>query len=227
MTMRAATMSAGARYYGALTLPLYDLLVLKTVVPYAWGCPLAKEQALYNRLVGAKHLDVGVASGYFLHQTKWPVETPEITLMDLNKNSTVYAANRLREAKSFSVTELTGDTLQPFPTKDKFDSVGLFHLLHCIPGDLKEKSVVLENAANVLKPGGVVFGANVTPVEGTPNLFAKSILAFSHALGALNNQKDSHADMEEILSHSFDEYKLERVGCMTLCEARSPKSKKE
>lgn len=217
----AATISAGARYYGAITLPLYDWAVLKTVVQYAWCCPLSLEQDLYNRSVGAKHLDVGVASGYFMHHAKWPVEKPEITLMDLNPNSTKYAANRLGR---YTVSEVVGDALQPFPTKDKFDSVGMFHLLHCIPGDLKEKSAVLKNAGQVLAPDGVVFGANVTPVDCQPNLFAKSVLMFSHSLGALNNQRDSHADMEAVLDENFEDYNLQRVGCMSLWEARKPRS---
>ena len=221
--MSVKTISAGARYYGAVTLPLYDLAVLKTVVQYAWRCPLSKEQELYNRSVGAKHLDVGVASGYFLHHTKWPVDKPEITLMVLNPNSTKYAADRLSR---YTISELAGDALEPFPTDEKFDSVGMFHLLHCIPGNLREKQRVLENAGQVLKPGGVVFGANVTPVDCQPNRFAKSVLWLSHSLGALNNQKDSHADMEKALEETFEDYKLERVGCMSLWEARRPISKK-
>lgn len=218
--MSSPTISAGARYYGRLTLPLYDLAVLRTVVQYAWCCPLEKEQELYNKSVGAKHLDVGVASGYFLHRTQWPVETPEITLMDLNPNSTKYAAERLRR---YTVREVTGDALQPFPVSETFDSVGMFHLLHCIPGDLKQKAVALENAGKVLKPDGVVFGANVTPVDSEPNAFAKLVLGISHQMGALNNQNDSHEDMGEALDRTFHEFKLEKVGCMSLWEARKPK----
>lgn len=245
MTAAATTstktlLSAGARYYGALTLPLYDWAVLKTVVPYAWQCPLAKEQDLYNRSVGPRHLDVGVASGYFLKHTQWPTSNnshgkdapQEIVLMDLNPNSTKYAADRLRRMH-YPVSEVVGDALDwksyPKVTDDrKFDSVGLFHLLHCIPGNLKEKKVVLENAGKVIHPDGVVFGANVTPVvdednDTQPNLFAQAVLAVSHSTGALNNQKDSHKDMETILDETFYDYKLERVGCMSLWEGRHPK----
>lgn len=212
--------SSGARYYGAVTLPLYDLAVLRTVVQYAWRCPLAVEQALYDRCVGARHLDVGVASGYFLDRAVWPVAVPEITLMDLNPNSTRYAAHRLRR---YDVSEVVGDALDPFPVDGPFNSVGLFHLLHCIPGSLEEKATVLRNAARVLRPDGVVFGANVTPVDCQPNLFAKAVLGFSHRLGALNNQRDSHADMEKVLGDVFTDIRIERVGCMSLWEARGPK----
>lgn len=218
--MSSSTISAGARYYGRLTLPLYDHAVLRTVVQYAWCCPLELEQELYNKSIGPRHLDVGVASGYFLHKARWPVEKPEIVLMDLNPNSTKYAAERLRR---YNVTEVVGDALEPFPVTGKFDSVGMFHLLHCIPGDLKEKAVALKNAGKVLKPNGVVFGANVTPVDSQPNAFAKLVLGLSHRLGALNNQHDSHADMEEALDMTFHDFKLEKVGCLSLREGRNPK----
>lgn len=213
--------SAGARYYGALTLPLYDLAVLRAVVQYAWQCPLETERALYDRCVGERHLDVGVASGYFLDHALWPVTTPEITLMDLNPNSTRYAAHRLRR---YRITEVVGDALEPYPVDGKFDSIGLFHLLHCIPGDLPAKASVLLNAAQVLKPDGVVFGANVTPVDCKSNVFAKMVLAFSHRLGALNNQNDSHADMETVLNETFADVRIQRVGYMSLWEAREPKA---
>ena len=85
----------------------------------------------------------------------------------------------------------------------------------------------MENAAQVLEPeGGVVFGANVTPVDCPDddlNAFAKIVLAFSHATGALNNQLDSHADMEEILDETFHEYQLQRVGCISLWKGSKPK----
>lgn len=214
------SIDSGARYYGALTLPLYDLAVLRTVVPFAWRCALSKERALYDACVGTRHLDVGVASGYFLDHANWPVDVPHVTLMDLNPKSTQYAAHRLRR---FEITEVVGDALQSFPVSGPFDSIGLFHLLHCIPGSIAEKAQVLDNAASVLAPGGVVFGANVTPVDGPKNLFAQAVLSFSHRLGALNNSRDSHADMVDALTQRFDDVQTERVGCMTLWQARTPK----
>ena len=231
-TTTKQVLHAGARYYGALTLPLYDWAVLHTVVPHAWNCPLQVEQGLYDNSIRGrkKHLDVGVASGYFLQHAKWPNhQSVELTLMDLNPNSSQYAANRLQKTGHFStIHQIVGDAREPFPIKNtNFDSIGMFHLLHCIPGNLKQKRIVLENAARVLEPDdGVVFGANVTPADcpnDDLNTLAKLVLAFSHATGALNNQLDSHADMEEILDETFEEYELQRVGCMSLWKGSKPK----
>ena len=216
------SLTYGARYYGALTLPLYDLAVLRTVVPFAWRCPLAVERALYDRCVGARHLDIGVASGYFLDKARWPVERPEITLMDLNPNSARYAAHRLRR---HDVRQAVGDARAPFPVDGPFDSVGLFHLIHCIPGTVAKKAQVFDHAADVLAPGGVVFGASVTPVDRPTSLFAKTVLGFSHRLGALNNAGDSHAALKSALEARFRETRVWAEGCMTLWEARSPEKR--
>lgn len=213
-------MNAGARYYKALTLPLYDLAVLRTVVPFAWGCALAEERALYDRCVGRRHLDVGVATGYFLKHAAWPVARPDITLLDLNPNSILYAARRLRR---FTVTEATGDALDPFPVAGPFDSIALFHLIHCIPGSSAEKARVLDNAAAVLAPGGTVFGASVTPAGLRTSLFASAVLGFANRLGALNNAKDNHCELKHAIDSRFRDTRVWLRGCMTLWEARNPR----
>ena len=46
--------------------------------------------------VGARHLDVGVGTGWFLDHCRWPVESPKITLLDLNENSLAVASKRIR-----------------------------------------------------------------------------------------------------------------------------------
>lgn len=214
-------LSRGARYYGAMTLPLYDMAVLRVVVPLAWGCPLSEERALYERCVGARHLDIGVASGYFLDKAAWPVPQPQIALMDLNPKSVRYAAHRLRR---FDPEQAIGDARQPFPFGEPFDSIGLFHLIHCIPGGMAEKAAVFDHAARALAPGGVVFGASVTPADRPRNLFARGVLTFSNRLGALNNRDDSHAALKAALEARFADTRVWARGAMTLWEARSPRT---
>jgi len=57
------------------------------------------------------------------------------------------------------------------------------------------------------------------------NLFARAVLRFSQRVGALNNARDSHADMRAVLEERFADVRLTLRGCMTLWEARSPKSR--
>ncbi len=214
-----ANIHSGARYYGAITLPLYDAAVLNVAVPYAWGISLREELALYDHCMGARHLDVGVATGYFLDNALYPAEQKEITLMDLNPNATAYAAKRLSRV---NVTEIVGDALEPFPVEGQFDSVGLFHLLHCMPGAIPDKEVVFDNTIACLAPGGVCFGASVTPLGLKQNMLAKLILRGSNAKGALNNLRDSHEDLRAAIERRFKTTKIELRGLMTTWQARDP-----
>lgn len=219
-TQNLGLIHPGARYYGAITLPLYDAAVLGVAVPFGWGVSLRDELAMYDRCVGPRHLDVGVASGYFLDRTLWPVERPEITLMDLNPNATQYAARRLRR---YTVREVVGDALEPFPVDGKFDSIGLCHLLHCMPGEIADKEQVFDHAINRLTPDGVVFGASVTPFGMKPNPLAKLILWGSNRKGALNNLRDSHDALRRAIEKRFRTVKINLTGLMTTWEARDPR----
>ena len=218
-------MNAGARYYGALTLPLYDAAVLKIAVPYAWEVPLEEERAMYRRCLGRRHLDIGVATGWFLRETLENEDggeggDREITLMDLNEKATRYAADKLSR---FDVRRVQGDAREPFPVDGPFDSIAMFHLLHCIPDTVTEKAVAFDHAAAVLAEGGVCFGASVTPKGQHLNPFAKAVLAASNATGALNNRNDSHEDLRAEIERRFRTTEIRLVGTMTLWEARNPR----
>ena len=211
---------AGARYYGAVTLPLYDAAVLNIAVPYGWGVPLEAGRAMYRRLVGARHLDIGVATGYFLRKALAEREAAQVTLMDLNENATRYAAEKL---KRFDVTQAVGDALEPFPVAGPFDSIAMFHLLHCMPGTVAEKAAAFDHAIAVLAEGGVCFGASVTPAGQRLNPFGKLVLSGSNRTGALNNAGDTHDALRAEIEARFHDTTIELRGVMTLWEARNPK----
>jgi hypothetical protein len=58
---------------------------------FLWRCPTAELRRLHKRNVSARHLDVGVGTGYFLDKARWDVAEPEITLLDLNPNCANFA----------------------------------------------------------------------------------------------------------------------------------------
>ena len=216
----SAKIHPGARYYGALTLPLYDAAVLNIAVPYAWGVPLSVEREMYRRLTRARHLDIGVATGYFLRKALAGRDEAQITLMDLNPNATRYAAEKL---KRFDVTEAVGDALEPFPVAGQFDSIAMCHLLHCMPGTVAEKAVAFDHARAVLAEGGVCFGASVTPAGRSLNPFGRLVLSGSNRTGALNNADDDHDALRAEIEARFRDTKIELRGVMTLWEARNPR----
>ena len=86
---------AGQAAYTPLTLRIYDWFVLGFSNRFLWRCPTSELEALYDRNVSARHLDIGVGTGYFLDKAAWPVADPEITLVDLNPHSLDAAARRI------------------------------------------------------------------------------------------------------------------------------------
>src|ERR1700704_2748782 len=112
----------GQAVYSARFLRIYDLLVLRFNGHFAWRCGPRRLVRMYDENVGARHLDIGVGSGYFLDKCRYPVATPDITLMDLNPNSLDAAAQRIRR---YNPKTHQANALEPFGLPaGEFDTVG-------------------------------------------------------------------------------------------------------
>ena len=113
----------GASVYTPATLASYDWFVLGFSNSWAWRCPSSQILDLYNQHVSARHLDIGVGTGYFLDRCRFPSAAPTIALLDLNKNCLATTARRLqRYAPSCHV----GNVLQSIEIgMAHFDSIGL------------------------------------------------------------------------------------------------------
>jgi hypothetical protein len=82
-----ADFEAGQAVYSPMVLHTYDWLVLGLSNHRLWMCPTQELRRLCDRNVSARHLDVGVGTGYFLDKARWPVPKPKITLLDLNQTA--------------------------------------------------------------------------------------------------------------------------------------------
>ena len=131
---RADEVEAGQRIYTPFTLRVYDLFVLGFSNRFVWRCPSSEMLGRYDSHVGARHLDVGVGTGWFLDHCTWPVESPKITLLDLNENSLSAASDRIRR---YAPAAVQANVLDPVDLGDAlFDSIGANFLFHCLPGGL-------------------------------------------------------------------------------------------
>ena len=93
--IKTEEIEAGQAVYSPFVLHVYDWVVLGLSNSLLWRCPTTVLRALYDRNITARHLDVGVGTGYFLDKAKWPVANPAITLLDLNPNPLRAAAKRI------------------------------------------------------------------------------------------------------------------------------------
>jgi len=210
--------SRGAAAYTPATLALYDLLVLGSSSSLVWNCPSALILDLYDQHVSAKHLDVGVGTGYFMDRCRFPA-SPTIALLDLNPNSLEKAAGRLRR---YAPTCHLGDVLKPIDIGSSgFGSIGLNYLLHCLPGDLKGKSIVFQNLRPLLKDGGMLFGSTILGRGVKHNFLARRLMRAYNASGIFSNRFDSPEDLEAGLRGHFNQCTIRVQGCVALFSAKN------
>jgi len=206
--------AAGQAVYTPRMLRLYDLLVLGVSNHFIWKCPTARLLQLYNDNVSNNHLDVGVGTGYYLDRCRFPSDRPRITLLDMNPNCLQAAAARIAR---YSPTCHAANIFEPLELDGaKFDSIGLNYVLHCLPGTIRDKLVAVRQLAELLTPGGVLFGATLLH-GGVPRGWpARRLMAFYNRKQIFSNTADDLATLEQGLAEIFDSYELKVVGCAAL-----------
>ncbi|MFY9578639.1 MAG: class I SAM-dependent methyltransferase [Gaiellaceae bacterium] len=211
---------AGQAAYTPRLLALYDLYVLAFSNRFVWRCPSARMLELYNRLAGARHLDVGVGTGWFLDRCQWPVERPQITLLDLNPSSLQAAAHRIRRYEPRTVR---ANVLESVELGDvRYDSIGMNFLPHCLPGRLEEKAAtVARNLLPYLEPGGVLFGSTVLGRGVRHNAFGRILIRAYNKKGIFSNLADDREGLQRALASSFSSVEIEVVGAVVLFSARA------
>ncbi|MER5301728.1 MULTISPECIES: class I SAM-dependent methyltransferase [Streptomyces] len=207
----------GQAGYSKPFLNLYDLMVYRGTAPLLWRCPPKVSRQLYDTCVGARHMDIGVGSGYLLHHARFPVPEPRITLVDLNPNSLAHTAHRLRR---YEVETVRANVLEPLPVPEhSHDSVGMSYLLHCVPGGLPDKGIALAHAAAVVRPGGVVFGTTVLSGGVPVSSVARRAMRTLNKRGAFHNDGDTLDDLRAQLDRHFDRHELTVRGCVGVFRA--------
>ncbi len=200
-------------------LRVYDPLVLHFANRVIWRCPQPEILRLYDEHVGARHLDVGPGTGWFLKHATFPVGLPRITLLDANPHVLETAAHALAW---YAPATHQANLLEPIELPaGHFDSIGLTHVLHCLPGTMADKAVVLDHLAPLLAPGGRLFGTTIlrTGVRQTP--FSLALMKFLNARGVFGNAHDDLATLEDALSARFADHELRVRGSVATFVARA------
>lgn len=210
--------SAGAAPYNRASLLAYDLWVLGLSNRYAWQCPTEALLRHFSRHVGARHLDIGVGTGYLLDHCQFPVANPEIVLADLNPASLAAASHRIRHLHPV-MHEL--DVLQPFKLAEApFDSVSMNYLLHCLPGTLVDKAPAIAHGASQLKRGGILFGATILGEGVIHNIFGQMLMRAYNWRGIFSNRQDSVATLQQVLEDKLRDVEIQIIGRVALFSGR-------
>ncbi len=213
-----ADVLAGAAIYNPVVLAFYDAMVMGFANQYAWKCPTRSLLNWYQAHVSSNHLEVGVGTGYHLDRCRFPSNTPRIVLADLNANTLRKTSRRIRRYRPVAYQL---DVLSPFQLpEERFDSIGVNYLLHCLPGTLPSKAIAFDHLLPLLNPGGVMFGSTILSVGVELNRFARAFLAFYNRMGVINNAGDSLGDLEACLRSRFSRVELQVVGSVALFSGR-------
>jgi SAM-dependent methyltransferase len=213
---RSEQIEAGQAAYSPTVLRLYDWYVLGLSNHLLWRCPTSALRQLYDRNVSARHLDIGVGTGYFLDKTKWPVADPSITLVDLNANSLAAASRRIAR---YAPETVVANALEPLPLSGSFSSAALCYLLHCMPGAIPEKAVAFDHLRPLLKPGARMFGATILQGSLPRSRAAQALMNLYNRKGIFSNAADTVEDLDSALRARFTDVKVEILGVVALFEA--------
>lgn len=134
-------------------LAIYDPLILGVYLRWLWRCPRNVLAELYRTHTGARHLDVGPGTGYFLDVAD-PAAGTAITLLDPNPAVLAHAAKRLSR---YAPSTVQADACEPLPLTGHFASAGRNLVPHCIPGN-ERKAAAIRHVAGCLEEDGVLFG---------------------------------------------------------------------
>ena len=215
-----AEAAAGAAVYSRFVLAVYDLEVLGFELPVIFKCPARKVLALYDQHVSDTHLDVGVGTGYFLDRCRFPVEKPEIHLIDLNPNCLEKTSRRIRR---YGPVTHRCDVLEPIREPlPRFGSIGVTHLLHCLPGTMLDKEKVFRNLKPFLREGGVLFGVTVLGrgVDHAGALYRVTNRLYNRK-SIFSNLQDGAADLDTILARNFPKRFVTTVGALAFFTAHA------
>jgi len=209
---------AGAAAYTKPVLAFYDLSALQINCRFIWKCSPPVLLAHYNEYVTGNHIDVGVGTGYFLSHCRFPGPTPRLALMDLNANSLDVTAKRVAH---YNPRLYQHDVLTPISfDEERFDSLGMMNLLHCLPGNMASKAAVFDHIKVLLNPGAVLFGSTILGSGVQHSSLGTRILHYCNAKGYLSILDDDAGGLEKSLKSHFDESTVKIQGRMALFSAR-------
>ena len=218
MTFSTEQVTAGQAVYTERVLGSYDFLVLGFSNRFVWKCPTERLLQHYNQHVTSNHLDVGVGTGYFLDHCHFSSQAPRIAMLDLNQNALDFSARRIARYRPEKYLRNVLETI--FIDAEKFDSVGVNYLLHCLPGPFEAKAVVLDHLQELMNRNSVLFGSTLLH-GGVPRTWlARRLMGIYNRKGIFSNQDDTLAGLDRALRERFRDVTLETVGCAALFSGR-------
>ena len=202
--------------YTPFTLAIYDVLVHGLSNRFAWRCPTQRLVELYRENLSPDHLEAGVGTGLLLDRAATP-KLKRLVLLDANRNCLDRAGARLARFKPelHQVNLLAPLALRTAPVA----SVGLFYVLHCLPGRMDEKLKAIDHLRPLMRDGATLFGATILGRGVAPNRAASALLDLYNAKGVFNNRADDLKSLSDGLRRRFAKVDIAQEGCVAIFRA--------
>ena len=142
--------------------------------------------------------------------------------MDLNPDSLKMARSCMPELRT---REMLHDITQPLliPADQKFRSISLMYLLHCVPGPPSHKAAIFAHLKMHLAEDGVLFGATVLGKEVEHNWTGRFLMRIYNKKDIFGNLEDGAEVFLKELKANFEDVEAEVKGMMLLFVARRPR----
>lgn len=217
-----AEIKAGQAVYSPLLLKIYNLWVVDFSNAFIWRCPKRHQIKLFQENVSNNHLDIGVGTGYYLNQCNW-ADDAQISLMDLNPNCLNAAKSKLSK---YNPVCYKADIYKPQQQlANRFDSISMNFLLHCLPGDMETKSIAIKHAVAMLAPNGVLFGATILADDNLHNFISRQLNQFYNYKKIYTNSSDDKKTLQRILNKHLTDVEFRLIGCVALFKGIKPENK--
>ncbi len=204
-------------YSNKFLLSIYDLNVTYFNNRFAWKCPKERIVRHYTENLSYNHLEVGVASVYYLQQVLKQKNVQRLAIMDLNENCLRKSAAKLHSATPEVYQQ---NILQPIEFHSSlFNSIGLNYVLHVVPGSFEEKGIIFKNLKSLMNEGGVLFGNTLLTKGVQRNFLSRLIMSGANKRGYFHNENDSLAGLQKALSEAFEHVKIDIEGCAAIFQA--------
>ena len=218
MDVTEEQVKAGQAVYTKRSLRYYDFVVLGVTNSLVWQCPTQRLIGHYNQYITENHLDVGVGTGFFLDNCRFPSQTPRIALLDVNQDALDFASRRIAH---YTPETYLYNILEPISTDmARFDSIGINYLLHCLPGTIASKTVIFDHLKALMSSNAILFGSTLLQGGVSRNWFAKRLMDFYNKKGIFSNRHDDLDGLKQALSQRFHDVSVEVVGCAAFFSGR-------
>jgi len=200
------------RIYTQRSLRLYDTLVMGVFADRVWDCPAANFLAHYRQHLTSNHAEIGVGTGYCLDHCRFPAPNPRLALIDLQPNCLAYSARRLAR---YQPQTYVHDAREPMRLGiERFDSIALCGVLHCLPGGMGEKARVFDALEPIVAPGATIFGYTLVSDRVHDRALCRWVHRGLNRLRIIDNTEDRSSDLHAELSRRFVSPRVESIGCI-------------